>query len=88
MAKAEATLEELVDVIEGGQLRLPEMQRLGFSWASFEEVQQSTFGSGPLCWQSCLASPPKLGRGPDRWAGLYPSRSDGRIGGHPRRLWM
>ncbi len=33
MAKAEATVEELVSMIESGQLRLPEMQRR-FVWRS------------------------------------------------------
>lgn len=33
MAKAEATVEELVDMIERGELRLPEMQRR-YAWRS------------------------------------------------------
>jgi uncharacterized protein with ParB-like and HNH nuclease domain len=48
MAKAEATAEELVGMIERGELRLPEMQRQ-YVWRStrVRDLLDSLFGSYP-----------------------------------------
>lgn len=62
MAKAEATVEELVSMIERGMLRLPEMQR-GYVWRSprVRDLMDSLYRGYPsgaiLLWQTQEAVP-------------------------------
>lgn len=66
MAKAQATVEELVGMIERGELELPEMQR-GYVWPStrVRDLLDSLYRDYPsgtiLLWVTRVCERPKCG---------------------------
>src|SRR5262245_13307383 len=64
MAKAEASVKELVDMIERGELRLPEMQRQ-YAWRStrvrdlLDSLYQGFPSGAILLWETDEAAPPQ-----------------------------
>jgi uncharacterized protein with ParB-like and HNH nuclease domain len=74
MAKAEASVEELVGMIERGELRLPEMQRR-YVWRStrVRDLLDSLYRGYPsgaiLLWEGPICAAPQ---GPVRTCLAYP----------------